>query len=110
MLAYVSIRQHTSAYLRALGAAEADAHGEHERHLSAHVSIRQHTPAYVSIRQHNCASRARTATVSIRDAVLVMHALNAAVEEQKGERERGKGGGADAVGPCCHASIVPIEP
>ncbi len=50
--AYVSIRQHTSAYVSiapAWGAAPA------AEHTSAYVSIRQHTSAYVSICQHTSA-------------------------------------------------------
>jgi hypothetical protein len=42
--AYVSIRQHTSAYRMHIYASR--------MHTSAYVSIRQHTSAYVSIRQH----------------------------------------------------------
>ncbi len=42
--AYVSIRQHTSAYVLANSFAS---------HF-AYVSIRQHTSVYVSIRQHTC--------------------------------------------------------
>jgi hypothetical protein len=44
--AYVSIRQHTSAYV-----GDTPNPPPH-LHTSAYISIRQHTPAYVSIRQH----------------------------------------------------------
>jgi hypothetical protein len=46
--AYVSIRQHTSAYVRALPNAQAP---QALVFAAAYFSIRQHTPAYVSIRQ-----------------------------------------------------------
>ncbi len=49
--AYVSIRQHTSAYAAPLPAG-ARSVPAWRQHTSAYVSIRQHTPAYVSIRQH----------------------------------------------------------
>ncbi len=47
--AYVSIRQHTSAYAYAvaLDAASA-AYGSIRQHTSAYVSIRQHTSAYTA--------------------------------------------------------------
>ncbi len=47
--AYVSIRQHTSAYGRVTE------RRLHCHHTSAYVSIRQHTSAYASIRQHTSA-------------------------------------------------------
>jgi hypothetical protein len=67
--AYVSIRQHTSAYVR-------DASTRHALHTSAYVSIRQRRvymarPAYASIRQHTSA----TDTRSVRDASM-RHALH----------------------------------
>jgi hypothetical protein len=52
--AYVSVRQHTSAYVsirQALVAAAAVAR-ELVVEPEAYVSVRQHTSAYVSIRQH----------------------------------------------------------
>jgi hypothetical protein len=55
--AYVSIRQHTSAYV-SIGATccettrEVGAYVSIRQHPSAYVGIRQHTSAYVSIRQH----------------------------------------------------------
>ena len=65
--AYVSIRQHTSAYVRSPQCASTTAAAPPlccsvsiRQHTSAYVSIRQHTSAYVSIRQHT------TAYVSIR--------------------------------------------
>jgi hypothetical protein len=53
MSAYVSIRQHTSAY-RCLPALP---RAGYTLNTSAYVSIRQHTSAYVSIRQHTSAYR-----------------------------------------------------
>jgi hypothetical protein len=43
VIAFSSIRQHTSAYVSI------------RQHTSAYASIRQHTPAYASIRQHTSA-------------------------------------------------------
>ncbi len=62
-LAYVSIRQHTSAHVNIRQHTSAyvsirehtSAHGSIRQHTSAYVSIRQHTSAYVSIRQHTSA-------------------------------------------------------
>jgi hypothetical protein len=65
--AYVSIRQHTSAYATinlcwrqatARCSLPQHAYVSIRQHTSAYVSIRQHTSAYVSIRQHTpaCAS------------------------------------------------------
>jgi hypothetical protein len=53
LTSYVSIRQHTSAYARAIAADRCLL--QHHLHTSAYVSIRQHTSAYVSIRQHTSA-------------------------------------------------------
>ncbi len=61
MPAYVSIRQHTSAYVRrrrrgsSFGCLHTSAYISIRQHTSAYVSIRQHTSAYVSIRQHTSA-------------------------------------------------------
>ena len=55
---YVSIRQHTSAYIVAYIVARASRRKRPQcsaQHTSAYVSIRQHTSAYVSIRQHTSA-------------------------------------------------------
>jgi hypothetical protein len=59
--AYVSIRQHTSAYVRERSrqlahsaAAPTCAYVSIRQHTTAYVSIRQHTPAYASIRQRKC--------------------------------------------------------
>ncbi len=49
MSAYVSIRQHTSAYV------SMSAYVSIRQHTSAYVSIHPHTSAYVSIRQHTSA-------------------------------------------------------
>jgi hypothetical protein len=49
--AYVSIRQHTSAYVSACRCTTCSV-AESSLHTSAYVSIRQHTSAYVSICQH----------------------------------------------------------
>ena len=54
MPVYVSIRQHTSAYVSILSSSATDvaqllALACIRQHTSAYVSIRQHTPAYVSI-------------------------------------------------------------
>jgi hypothetical protein len=55
--AYVSIRQHTSAYklcesVLVCCILHTSAYVSIRQHTSAYVSIRQHTSAYVSIRQH----------------------------------------------------------
>jgi hypothetical protein len=49
--AYVSIRQHTSAYVSSVDAAGTRQCLVQHLHTSAYVSIRQHTSAYVSISQ-----------------------------------------------------------
>jgi hypothetical protein len=66
---YVSIRQHTSAYVsRIRQHTSADltlaADLSIRQHTSAYVSIRQHTSAYVSMRQHT------SACVSIRQHIV----------------------------------------
>jgi hypothetical protein len=69
MSAYVSIRQHTSAYVRQYWHSvvlptyasirnllrQTSEYVSIRKHTSAYVSIRQHTSAYVSIRQHTSA-------------------------------------------------------
>jgi hypothetical protein len=66
MSAYVSIRQHTTAYEQAddfeprlvmlvLEERQKRVLARALEHTSAYVSIRQHTSAYVSIRQHTSA-------------------------------------------------------
>ncbi len=65
-LAYVSIRQHTSAYASIRQKMRVT---PCSKHTSAYVSIRQHTPAYTSIRQKmriTPCSKVRPAYVSIR--------------------------------------------
>jgi hypothetical protein len=59
---YVSIRQHTSAYVRKgldanwhAPAAYVSVYVSIRQHTSAYASIRQHTPAFASIRQHTSA-------------------------------------------------------
>ena len=80
--AYVSIRQHTSAYVRAGAGAGEEGVGRCT-HTSAYVSIRQHTSAYVSIRQHASAyvsiRQHTSAYVSIRADAAELAALNGRV-------------------------------
>jgi isocitrate/isopropylmalate dehydrogenase len=57
--AYVSIRQHTSAYVKAVEDQKRDL--QVRQHASAYVTIRQHTSAYISIRQRMSGSDAEGA-------------------------------------------------
>ncbi len=58
---YVSIRQHTAAYVSIRQYTSVEVQGgavaviQLHLHTAAYVSIRQHTAAYVSIRQHTAA-------------------------------------------------------
>ncbi len=55
--AYVSIRQHTSAYVSIRQLAGVERHEHPLRYVRLVESIRQHASAYVSIRQRTCVER-----------------------------------------------------
>jgi len=65
--AYVSIRQHTSAYVSVCSGRAGTPAGSAEEHASAYVSIRQHTSAHVSTRQRMRESR-NTRRICARNA------------------------------------------
>jgi hypothetical protein len=101
---YVSIRQHTSAYVRLLplmcirvmSGVFLTSAGRAEVYTSAYVSIRQHTSAYVSIRQHPSSQHMRqhtSANVTCRPrnqavAADIEHVLHASDPQRLEEREK----------------------
>ncbi len=68
--AYVSIRQHPSAYVRSAYVRSAYVRSAH---ASACVSIRQHTSAYVSIRQHTSACMRFVAHLKLDSERVIRH-------------------------------------